>query len=287
MKKILIFSLVLFCVSTIYAQNALEFFYKNDNFKTWFEDDSTLQNAAKKALQVVEFKQLLASQGVNFEKVQNFFHFIDFDNDGDRDLVFYGKINSQHYTIFFSKKDTTYSLTLLEKGIVIEANTPHQNNGLFFTLYNETCCGYYINTLTGYACINFRGVSYFNVTSRALLYKGTVFPSRQLASPVRFKTVKVSDLRIAPKVDAQQMIAGMHSWAGNSLGMYALNATGIILGEFRGQDNTFWYFVRMDNPAGIYIHSNRLTTLEEDIENPQDCFSYGWIKAETVEYFPR
>jgi hypothetical protein len=79
-------------------------------------------------------------------------------------------------------------------------------------------------------------------------------------------------------VNNQRRIAGMSSWEGNSLGLYSENATGTIYAETKDDRNKYWYFVRMNNEAGLRIHSNRFTHAKE-VEDAANCFYYGWVSV--------
>jgi hypothetical protein len=113
-----------------------------------------------------------------------------------------------------------------------------------------------------------------------LVYRRTVLPAVRIEKPTSFKVVGVANLRIEPILDDEKQIGGKHGWKGNSVGQYPPNATGTIYAESRDSKNEFWYFVRMNNESGIYIHSNRFTA--EEYEGAESCFYYGWIHSKYV-----
>jgi hypothetical protein len=279
--------IICFCLAfgMLHAQS--NFFYQNDNLQLWFEDDSTLYAQAQKTMQIAELAFIMKERMIKFDDIASSFHFLDYDNDGDRDLILLGKISETPYVIFFNKRDTDYALALMHKGVVIQANMPNQGNGIHLTVYFTSCCGYYLDIMASFACVTYRSTSYFNVLSRSLLFTRTLLPTQIFEHPLQFKTIKICELRITPEVDRESRLAGMHGWTGNALGMFSIGATGVILAEKRTKTNEFWYFVRMNNEPNIHIHSNRFTHLQEGIDDPQDCYTYGWIKAEDVAFFSR
>jgi hypothetical protein len=257
------------------------FFVKNANIEKWYlkSDSIRLSGEIKKVMNIPELHAVTKGK-VPVEELLPSFHFIDFNNNGTYDLIFAGKIFNVFHVFIFYKKEDGYLLSIGEKGSIVQANLPYEDNGLNFSIWKEGCCGDVINTFTQYVCVSTNNTSYFNTANKSLVFRRTILPSVRIERPISFKTVGVANLRIEPLVDNEKQIAGKHSWKGNSLGQYAPNATGVIFAETRDAKNEFWYFVRMNNETGIYIHSNRFT--EEELEGAENCFYYGWIHSKEV-----
>ena len=286
MKKITIaFVCVFYLSSNVFSQNS--FFVGNSNLSKWYVEGDNLAEEVQKVMNIPEFYAVTRGK-VSVEELLPSFHFIDFDNNGTLDLLFDGKIFNVFHVFIFYKKENGYSLSIGEKGSIVWTNLPKEDNGLNFSVWKEGCCGDNINAFTQYVCISTNNTSYFNVASKSLVYRRTILPSVRIAKPVSFKIkeTNVGYLRIEPLVDDEKMIAGKSGWKGNSVGMYPPKATGTIYAETKDSKGQFWYFVRMNNESGVYIHSNRFLTDEakqlagdKDLEN---CFTYGWIHSKDV-----
>jgi len=281
MKRIFFFFVICICSYGAFAQKG--FFVKNTHISAWYRESENLETEAKKAMQLPEFQALVTEYHAKEQALMPYFHFIDFNNNGTLDILFDGKISSQSYVFIFLKTENGYLTILEEKGTIIQANLPNEDNSLNLSIWHEACCGDYINSLTQWVCINTNNTSYFKLAGKSLIFKGTTLPSTRIKAPVQCTLTKATNLRIEPFVDNQKRIAGNSSWEGNTVGFYAPNATGTIYAEMRDNNNKFWYFVRMNNESGVYIHSNRFTHLKE-VEDAQDCFSYGWISSDDVRF---
>ena len=286
MRRITIAIVCVFYLSgSVFSQNG--FFVRNSNLPKWYVEGENLVAEIQKVMNIPEF--LAVTRGkVTVEELLPSFHFVDFDNNGTLDLLFDGKILNVFHVFIFYKKENGYLLSIGEKGSIVWTNLPNEDNGLHFSVWKEGCCGDNINTFTQYVCISTNNASYFNAASTSLIYRRTVLPSVRIPKPVSFviSKEKVGYLRIEPLVDDEKMISGKSGWKGNSLGMYPPGATGTIYAETKDSKGQFWYFVRMNNTSGTYIHSNRFLTDEakqlagdKDLEN---CFTYGWIHSKDI-----
>jgi hypothetical protein len=280
MKRIFfVVAFIAFVAANGFSQTG--FFVKNSNIEKWYikSDSIRLSAEIKKVINIPEFHAVTKGR-VSVEELLPSFHFIDFNNNGTYDLIFAGKIHNVFHVFIFYKKSDGYLLSIGEKGSIVQTNLPNEDNGLNFSIWKEGCCGDFINTFTQYVCISTNNTSYFNTASKSLVYRRTILPSVRIERPVPFKVVGVANLRVEPIADDEKQIGGKHSWKGNSLGQYSPNATGVIFAETRDAKNEFWYFVRMNNETGMYIHSNRFTT--EELEDAESCFYYGWIHSKDV-----
>ena len=286
MRRVIIALVCVFYLSgNVLAQSG--FFVRNSNIEKWYIESSNLETEVKKVMNLPEFQEVTKGK-MKIEELLPSFHFIDFDNNGTLDLLFDGKILNVFHTFIFYKKNDGYVVSIGEKGSIICANLPREDNGLNFSIWKEGCCGDNINTFTQYVCISTNNTSYFNVASKSLIYRRTILPSNRNAKPVSFKIAKekVGYLRVEPAVDDEKMIGGQTSWKGNALGMYPPGATGTIYAETKDSKGQFWYFVRMNNESGVYIHSNRFGTDDakkfSGDENLETYFTYGWIHSKDV-----
>ena len=272
--------LLVFMGSIVYNVSAQSgFFIKNDNIEKWYIKHDKIANEVKKVMDIPEFYAITKGK-ISVEELVPSFHFIDFDNNGIYDLLFTGKIYDTYYTFIFYKKENNYLLSIGEQGSIIQANLPYQDNGLCFSLWLGACCGEFINIFTQYACISTNNTSYFNVVNKSLIYVRTVLPFVRIEKPVAFKTNTSANVRSEPILDDEKVMGGKYSWKGNTVGLYSINATGTIYAEMRDAKNQFWYFVRMNNESGIYIHNNRFTA---DGNKENEGYSiYGWVNSNDI-----
>jgi len=281
MKRIFFSFIVCICSYGAAAQSG--FFVKNNHIEKWYQDRENLEIEVAKVMLLPEFQSVVNQYSTETDALMPYFHFIDFNNNGELDILFDGKIGTQNYVFIFWKKGDHYLVVLEQKGRIMQANLPDGGNNLNLSIWNEACCGAYINSFTQFVGITTNTASHFNTVEKSMVLKGTQLPSVRIAAPVKCTLTHVTHLRTEPLVDNQKRIAGNSSWAGNSLGIYSLNATGTIYAEMRDNRNKFWYFVRMNNESGSYIHSNRFTNLKE-IENAESYFYYGWINSDDIRF---
>lgn len=278
MKRILLFGIICICSYGTFAQSG--FFVKNTQIEKWYQEGENLESEAKKAIQLTDFQSIVKSYNAKEADILPYFHFIDFNNNGELDLLFDGKIGTQNYVFLFLKRENGYHVVLENKGTIIQANLPNEDNSLNLSIWHETCCNNYINSLSQWVCINTNNTSYFKLAAKSLIFRGTSLPHSRIKAPVKCTLITASNLRLEPFVDKQRRISSNSLWEGNALGLYTVSATGTIYAEMRDKNNKFWYFVRMNNETGMHIHSNRFTQEAEDAEN---CFYYGWINSDDVQ----
>ena len=276
-QLILVLGFIGSIVFNVSAQDG--FFVKNDNIEKWYIKHDKIANEVKKVMDIPEFNALTKGK-IPVKELVPSFHFIDFDNNGIYDLIFTGKIYDNYYTFIFYKKEDNYLLSVGEKGTILQANLPYQDNGLCFSLWAGACCGEYISVFTQFVCVSTNNTSYFYTANKSLIHTRTIFPYVRIEKPVAFKTNTSVNVRSEPVVDDEKAISGKYSWKGNTLGIYLPNATGTIYAEMRDSKNQFWYFVRMNNESGMSIHSNRFTA--EDNKENEGFSTYGWVNSNDI-----
>lgn len=277
-----IFFLLVICMGSlgVYAQSG--FFVKNNHIEKWYKEGENLEKEIKKVIILPEFQAVVKEYEVKVETLTSCFHFADINNNGELDILFDGKIIDQHYVFIFLKKGNNYLVVLEQKGTIIQANLPQEDNNLNISIWNGVCCGDHVNVLSQWVCISRNGSNYFENAAKSLVFRSTFMPSVRLEKPVKCTVINVTNLRTEPNVDEHSRIAGMNAWVGNSVGVYSLNATGTIYAEMK-QDGKFWYFVRMNNEAGLSVRNNRFTHAKE-VDDAQNCFYYGWISSDDVSF---
>jgi len=277
-----IFFVLVVCIGSLGAFAQSGFFVKNNHIEKWYKEGKNLETEIKKVVLLPEFQAVVKEYAVKVESLTPYFHFIDFNNNGELDILFDGKMNDQNFVFIFLKKGSSYLIVLEQKGTVIQANMPNEDNNLNLSIWNGVCCGYYISTFSQWVCISAENTSHFENASKSLVFKGTLLPSVRIATPIKFTVINPTELRIESKVDNQIRISGMTGWEGNSVCRYPVNATGTIYAEMKdSRTSKFWYFVRMNNESGLQVHSDRFLRMKE-VEEPQTYYYYGWICSDDV-----
>ena len=279
MKRIIFLLVVCVCSFGVSAQSG--YFVKNTHIEKWYQEGADLENEVKKVIRLPEFQAVVKEYEAKTEALMPYFHFIDFNNNGELDIIFNGKISSQDYVFIFLKKGNNYSVVLEQKGVTMHANLPNEDNNLYLSIWREACCGNYVSSLTQFVCISNGNTSFFNMAAKSLVFKGTYLPDVRIKAPVKFTVTQPADLRNNPEVNTQRRIFGNNSWVGNSLGFYPINATGTIYAEMKDDRGKFWYFVRMNNESSLRIHSDRFTHAKE-VEDARNCYYYGWISSDDI-----
>ena len=279
MKRI--FFLLVICLGSVGAFAQDGFFVKNNHIKKWYREGENLEAEIKKAILLPEFQELVKKYEVKTESLQSYFHFIDFNNNGELDLLFDGNMNIKNMVFIFLKKGNSYLMVLQQEGTIIQANLPDEDNNLSLSILNNACCGYFVNSFSQWVCITENNTSYFQNVAKSLIFKNTLLPSVRINAPVKFTVVKSANLRVDPEVNNQRRISGMSGWEGNSVASYPINSTGTIFAEIKDNRNKFWYFVRMNNDAGLEVNSDRFKHVKE-VENVASYSYYGWICSDDI-----
>ncbi len=273
-------SVVLTTYSLSFGQG--NFFVQNNNIDKWYAPaTANAQEMFARAASNSDFQEVLNTYHVSFSDVSEYFHLIDFDNNGRLDVIFNGKIKHADYVFLFLNKGEAFHLSFMGKGVLYKTNEPDGDNCLNFSLYEYACCGNFINKNIQYACIRTNNTVYFNTVSTDLIFKSTFLPNKRI-TPTPFHVKTVAYLRIEPMVDNERYIAGKTRWKGNMVAVYPKDANGTIYAETRDREGKFWYFVRMENISDISIHSDRFVALKET--DAEGCSYYGWVQHDEIEF---
>lgn len=278
-NKIFLCIIGIFVSCSTFAQAA--FFTKNDHIQSWYIQLDNFSGWDKIANNT-DFQDILKQNKTTFDQLnKSDFHFIDFDRNGIIDILFQGNINGSEYVLIWHNNRTDYSLVVQEKGHIYQSNLCQNEQALIFSVWQNACCGRNICVNTQYDCICTNNTSFFYTASKSLIYKGTFLPGKLISRPTAFHLDGIGYLRTQPYVDDSKKNGSNYAWLGNTLGMYAPNATGTIYAETQDEKGNFWYFVRMNNTSNTLIHSDRFVH-QNEISDANQCFYYGWIKESEV-----
>ena len=135
MKKIICILLV---VLTMYGPSFGQgkFFVQNNNIDKWYAPaTANAQEMFARAASNTDFQEVLNTYHASFSEVLEYFHLIDFDNNGRLDVIFNGKIKHADYVFLFLNKGETFHLSFMGKGVLYKTNEPDGDNCLNFSLY--------------------------------------------------------------------------------------------------------------------------------------------------------
>lgn len=285
MKKTLFAAVLLFSVTLVAAQP--KFFPHNANLEKWYVDrtEVSLEETARRAMAMPAMSQCMKDASVKAEALLAGFHWVDFDRDACPDLLFQGKIGDKEWTFLFRNRDDSALMLVMEtRGSIVLANHPEDRMPLVVAVWDHSCCGDRVSSYSRWACAVTYGNSYMQRLSQGLVFDHTLLPDagKQCAPKARFRTVNYSSLlRMTPFVDDEGLYDGIHGWPGNFLGKYPEGSTGTIFHEIKDKDGVVWYFVRMDNPQALRIHSDRFLNSGE-VETPTQYYYYGWIHSGNI-----
>lgn len=286
MRANIIMTILLFVAFSMNSIAQKGFFTKNDNIKQWYRSQAPKKNVEiNKSTQLPEFQEVLKTENVTIAQISiEDFHLIDFDQNGIIDLLFDGKIGNSNYVfIFLNSGSGQYSTVLSTKGHIYNANTPTDFNNLNIHIWHEACCANNTCINTQYICKNERHIAYFNTANKALIDKKTTLPFQKISQPIAFHTVGAATLRSTPILENED---NLFAWKTNSLGTYPAKSRGVIYAETRDAKGDFWYFVRMDNEANIYIHNDKFAH-DNEVESPLDYYYYGWIRHKDIVFIKK
>ena len=200
-----------------------------------------------------------------------YFHFIDFDNEGLRDLLFNGKIGNKNYVLIYKKKtDGSYRFIFNQTGEIIQSNAPYQQNPLSFTIWNKNCCGYKVSILTKWVCISNNNTSYFLIQDKSLIYNNTLLPEMGTKKiPLAAFTIKteVAKLRLSPRLDDESLIEDINAWKGNHISIHSQGASGVIYHYLKDKDGTTYLFVYLPAKTILPEPCIKLSGEMKDCEN--------------------
>jgi hypothetical protein len=287
MKKVILGFIIinLYLIPNIFAQPS--FFFFNKEINNWYFDvkQQEIIKEIQKVISSDEINSLLTKHQSKIDSIIPYFHLIDFNNDGLRDLIFKGKIGTKNYVLLFKKRiDATYNLLLNQAGEILQTNAPFQNNPLALTIWNNNCCGSKVSILTKWICIVNNDISFFQVQEKSLVYNNTLLPEigakKIPLQPFTIKT-EVAKLRINPRMDDESVIEGLNAWKGNHISYHPKGAPGVIYHSLKDKDGINWYFVCIFTGKDFPTRSDRFM-ISGEIDDCENYSYYGWIHGDNL-----
>ena len=193
------------------------------------------------------------------------FHFIDYDGDGDHDIIYVGDAGTESYrTIFLEKKGNEWIEKVDIFGEVVSVNRNLPTSPISFTVLDAPCCAGNVFSINEYVIFS-KGIE--NV-SKLNYDENTVFPDK-INMHVLFKVQNSKyNLRDAPSVKEKES---------SVLGVYPSQSEGIAFAKKTDETGREWWFVAMKNnfaPLSSIIHKGN---------TDEDYYSLGWMSNRYLE----
>lgn len=276
-------------MAVLLAMNAfaqVKFFPRNNNLEQWYLSDENrdMKAVSRILMNFPEVKTAVSSWEGDTSAMLSQFHWIDFDRNLCPDILFNGKIGNKDYIFLFKNLDDSDYLLVLElPGCIIQANQPTDAMPFSISVWNGNCCGDKVSFHSRWTCMVQGGKSFMQMQEQGLVYAHTLLPDAGMRATgkMRFEIKNYAAiLRMTPFLDDDTRYDGQFNWRGNGIVTYPQGYKGVIFHEVTNKDGK-WYFVRMDNGAGVRLHSDRFRNSEE-VENPNLYYYYGWIHEGNV-----
>jgi hypothetical protein len=177
----------------------------------------------------------------------DYYHFIDVDNDSDLDLIYDGWSGSEPMTIMiFLNKNGIY-VNVFTQFIDIE-NIEIKNHELKrMEIYNPGCC---LAIMAHEYVFEFKmGKDLLSayLTEHYIYHNETQIPKKYFEKPIKFEVANPQyELRITPQIDTSSNYIPDESY-GNRLRTYKTGDKGIALAEESDETGRVWWYVIMDN----------------------------------------
>lgn len=262
------------------AQKIPDFFDSNDNLRKWYSSGDVEE--INQAIYILKGDETFDWVFYNLDQggvsPTDFFHFLDFNNDGIRDLIYQGLLGGEsQFVILLKGNGVDYEKIIVLAGEIFWTNEPSNLEGLRFRIYNYACCMGRNNFIESYSPKISHEKIEFIVDKRETFISETIFPTNKNKQPIAFETINDEyKLRISPKIDNETDYWG-HGENGNEVATYTKGSTGIALAESIDDTGRIWWFVKMTNNKG------NVGMFMDGDNNEEPYFSYGWISSRYVK----
>lgn len=214
---------------------------------SWEAWESKLANEDKKLriskIEDVDFIELIEYKRNFIDQNISNFHFVDFNSDGNLDIIYYGFAGSEsNRTLLFRYSKEKYYKELDCYGEIIKMWKPSQVDPISFVILEYPCCDENTYHMETYVPILEDGELKYRFSAKSTFLENTQFPdSTDLFNiPFKIKNDRYV-LRSSPKIDID---------ADNIVAEYSSGATGYALSESVDDTGRVWWFVVMDNFQG-------------------------------------
>ncbi|MBN2572596.1 MAG: hypothetical protein JXA68_10745 [Ignavibacteriales bacterium] len=206
-------------------------------------------------------------------------HFVDFDCDGIRDLIYYGFVGgeSNRFVFFKGLSDGSYSDLIGVWGRLIEISDNDEFTPLSFTIYNYACCAGVINHIERYVSVWNDSKFGYELQSKYSMYYNVDMPKTRFKKPIGFKTINDKYyLRLNPYINDTIILD--HDEEGNIFAEYPKDSEGFAIAEQTDETGRIWWFVIMKNNIkpiwDLYVNGDN---------NEEPSYYLSWISSRFVQ----
>lgn len=207
------------------------------------------------------------------------FHVIDFDFDGDKDLIYHGFAGTESdRTVFFINNQGNYIKVLDLYGSIVKIWRDEPYLPLSFKLIDYPCCENYTYSVETYVpTLDVEGDFSFKLSSKVNYIRGTEFPLRFYDTPILFNVVNERyTLRATPVIDNASN-NDFIDVKGNVIAEYPKGTIGIALADKEDDTGRVWWFVI------VFNNTKPLNSIFHAGNNPGDYYSFGWMSSRYLE----
>lgn len=268
----------------------------NKNPVNWAEWEN--QMPAQEKLKLIESLNMvmgieIALNAYNYtlSNIINNFHIIDFNNDGQRDVIYTGFIGGRNNgVILFEIQDSICKKPIIFIGDLLGIWREDVWAPISLKIHNYRCCSGYVDFIETYnPHYDFRKEILYELSSKLGFAHGTVMPS-DFYKPVPVKVISDSctltlqpinsvqeynyHLKKEPVVDNFPYKEVYFKFDGNVVAHPKQGAIGSILAEYISNDGESWCFVMMQSAKSTEM--SVFCTIGDNNHLPYKVM--GWIK---------
>lgn len=276
MKHFLFFAFLAFLPTFSYSQ--LNSFLKEENhsFTKWERIDE-----AKKSEILNSFLEegYLKDYAIQQDYKNNFF-VIDFDADGEKDVIYYGYTGAEsQYIFFFRKNSDSYKQTFAVAGKLVYLSDYEPFSPLSFAIEHYGCCSDIVNNFEYYVPVTRNKEPSFQLAQKIGSIDGTSMPESYFPEPLAFKTTNETySLRLEPLINNDKGFFDGEDIEGNIVAKFPSGSEGYALAEQPDETGRVWWLVIMKNNLPS---TNSL--FHKGWNNEEEGFSMGWMSSRYLE----
>lgn len=178
-------------------------------------------------------------------KYKEYFHFIDLDSDGDRDLIFDGWSGGETMMVQISLQlATSFKIQFTDHIDLIDITF---NNGTIseLTIHDQGCCAAIVEHDITYQCATEKDSIHYWIVEHNEYHFETQTPKQYFEEPILFEVNNTPHmLRITPSIDTSGYYYPDNS-KGNIFQTYSKGDKGFAFAEKRDENDQIWWYVIM------------------------------------------
>lgn len=207
----------------------------------------------------------------------NNFHFIDYNFDGNIDIIYTGDAGTEtKRTLIFELDDNGYYIKTFDKfGELIDLYSKDGISPYNLVLREEACCGGFAVIYEIYHQVyNSNNILQLQAAAKYSSIRGTELPTNLFDFPVLFEVNNESYyLRLEPVIENETKNEALNIY-GNIIGEYTAGAKGYAIGKKQDYTDRVWWFVFMLNNT-----PSLKSVFDVGSNNENKYYSVGWMSS--------